>query len=83
MTDHLDQATRWAAEHKVPLIMGEFGAYSKARTAARSRYLAAIRREMEQRRLPWIYWELAAGFGVYDPAARAFRPEIFEPLYRR
>jgi endoglucanase len=42
-----------------------------------------MRREMEQRQLPWMYWELAAGFGVYDPAARSFRPEVFEPLFRR
>lgn len=79
----LEIARQWRDQHGYPVVVGEFGAYSKARTAARSRYLAAIRREMEQRRLPWIYWELAAGFGVYDPAARAFRPEIFEPLYRR
>jgi endoglucanase len=79
----LEIARQWRDRHGYPVVVGEFGAYSKAPAAARSSYLTAIRREMEQRQLPWMYWELAAGFGVYDPAARAFRPEIFEPLYRR
>ena len=79
----LEIARQWRDDNGYPVVVGEFGAYGKAPAAARSRYLSAVRREMEQRQLPWMYWELAAGFGVYDPAARSFRPEIFEPLYRR
>ena len=79
----LEIARQWRDQHGYPVVVGEFGAYSKAPAAARDRYLVAIRREMEQRKLPWMYWELAAGFGVYDPVARAFRPEVFEPLFRR
>ena len=79
----LEMARQWREQHGYPVVVGEFGAYGKAPAEARRRYLTAIRREMEQRQLPWMYWELAAGFGVYDPAARAFRPEVFEPLFRR
>ncbi len=79
----LELARQWREQHGYPVVVGEFGAYGKAPAGARRRYLAAIRHEMEQRQLPWMYWELAAGFGVYDPAARAFRPEVFEPLFRR
>lgn len=79
----LELARQWRDKHGYPVVVGEFGAYGKAPAEARRRYLAAIRREMEERQLPWMYWELAAGFGVYDPAARSFRPEVFEPLFRR
>jgi endoglucanase len=79
----LELARQWREQHGYPVVVGEFGAYGKAPAAARRRYLTALRREMEQRQLPWMYWELAAGFGVYDPASRGFRPEVFEPLFRR
>jgi endoglucanase len=79
----LELARQWREQQGYPVVVGEFGAYGKAPAEARRRYLTAMRREMEQRQLPWMYWELAAGFGVYDPAARSFRPEVFEPLFRR
>ena len=45
------------------------------------RYLKAFRSLAAERGLPWMYWELASGFGVYDPVAHAFRPEIYSALY--
>jgi hypothetical protein len=68
----LELARQWREQQGYPVVVGEFGAYGKAPAEARRRYLTAMRREMEQRQLPWMYWELAAGFGVYDPAARSF-----------
>jgi endoglucanase len=35
------------------------------------------------RSLPWVYWELASGFGVYDPAAGRFRDDVLAALYGR
>jgi endoglucanase len=40
-----------------------------------------MRQEMEARGLPWMYWELAAGFGVYDRERGAFRSELKSALY--
>ena len=40
-----------------------------------------MRSEMATRQLPWIYWELASGFGLYDPVAHAWRPELTTALF--
>lgn len=74
-----------AAEHMRrrghPVFVGEFGAYAKAPAAARLRYLRRMRDAMERHGLPWFYWELAAGFGLYDPAAGRFREPVREALF--
>jgi endoglucanase len=81
IADILDLARREADRMGYPVVVGEFGAYSKASEAARVRYLSYIRQAMESRQLPWIYWELASGFGIYDPQARAFRESLKRALY--
>lgn len=77
----LDLAAADAQRRQRPMLVGEFGAYSKAPLAARVAYLRLMRNAMEARGLPWMYWELASGFGVYDPAAQRMRPELYEALY--
>ena len=64
-----------------PVVVGEFGAYSRAALGPRVRYLKAMRAEMAARQLPWMYWELAAGFGLYDPQAHAWRTDLVQALY--
>ncbi len=81
MEQHLELAQAFVKASGYPVLIGEFGAYSKAPAPARTRYLRFMREAMESRGLPWMYWELASGFGVYDPKAGRFRPEVFEPLY--
>lgn len=81
ITDILDLAVRGAERLRRPMFVGEFGAYEKAALPDRVAYLQTIRAAMEERGLPWMYWELAAGFGVYDRKAGAFRPEIKAALY--
>jgi endoglucanase len=81
MTDLLDLAVREAARLGRPVFVGEFGAYSKAALPDQLAYLQTMRSAMESRGLPWMYWELAAGFGVYDPQRGQFRPEITSALF--
>jgi endoglucanase len=76
MRGPLDTALAWSLRHRYPIYLGEFGAYGKADMAARATYTRRLRDEAERRGFSWAYWELASGFGVYDPAARAWR----EPL---
>lgn len=64
-----------------PVFVGEFGAHGQAPLAARLRYLRLKRDAMERLGLPWFYWELAAGFGVYDPMAKAWRTEVRDALF--
>ena len=77
----LDLAAADAKARQRPMLVGEFGAYSKAPLASRVAYLRLMRNAMEARQMPWMYWELASGFGVYDPAAQRMRPDLYEALY--
>lgn len=81
ITDLLDMAVREAQRLGRPVFVGEFGAYDKAAPADRIAYTRFIRNEMETRGLPWMYWELAAGFGIYDRQQGAFRPELTAALF--
>ena len=77
----LDLAANEAKRLGYPVVVGEFGAYSRAPQAARVRYLQTMRAEMAARELPWMYWELASGFGLYDPQAHAWRTDLVRALY--
>ncbi|NUQ20926.1 MAG: glycoside hydrolase family 5 protein [Gemmatimonadaceae bacterium] len=80
MTQPLDAAKRWSDAHHYPVYVGEFGAYSKADEASRVTFDRTMRAAMESRGMTWTYWEFAAGFGVYDPAAHAFRQNLLDSL---
>ncbi len=77
---HFDLAAQWAAANGRPIYLGEFGAYSKADLESRVRWTTCVARAAEARGMAWAYWELASGFGVYDPAARAWREPLLEAL---
>ncbi len=75
-----DEVSQWATRHHVRILLGEFGAYSKADLPSRVRWTSFVARTAEQHGFPWAYWEFAAGFGVYDPNARLWRPDLLEAL---
>jgi endoglucanase len=81
IVEPLDLAAAASKRLNYPIFIGEFGAYSKAPLEARVNYLREFESAARNRHIPWIYWELASGFGLYDPQANAFRPHIFEALY--
>jgi endoglucanase len=81
MTEPLDLARADSQRRDVPIFVGEFGAYSQAPQPARLRYLIAMRDAMAARSLPWMYWELASGFGLYDPQTHQFRTVLKDALY--
>ncbi len=83
MTAVLDKTVREATRLGYPCFIGEFGVYEKAPDAARLRYAREMRDAMESRGLPWFWWELAAGFGVYDPKAHRFKQGLRDALYGR
>lgn len=73
-------AAAWSAANHYPVFLGEFGAYEKGEMASRARFTRLMRDQAEARGITWTYWEFAAGFGVYDPAAHAFRGQLREAL---
>jgi endoglucanase len=79
----LDLAVSEAKRLNYPIFVGEFGSYSKAPEASRIAYSRFMRDSLEERALAWFYWELASGFGVFDPDANQFRSPLAEALYGR
>jgi len=78
--DDLDLAKRIADQNGWRLYMGEFGAYGKADMNSRERWTRYLVQEAEARGIAWAYWEFAAGFGVYDREAGAWRKELLSAL---
>jgi len=80
MTAPLDLAKAWSAAAHYPVYVGEFGAYSKADDGSRIEFNQKMRDAMESRGMTWGYWELASGFGVYDPQTLRFRAALLASL---
>ena len=81
ITAHFDSVADWAKRHPgVRILLGEFGAYSKAEMPSRARWTEYITREAERHGFAWAYWEFAAGFGIYDPDAKDWREELLKAL---
>jgi len=76
----LATAKAWSDALRYPIFLGEFGAYSKGDMRSRVSYTRLVRDQAEARGIPWSYWELAAGFGVYDPAAHTWRTPLKDAL---
>lgn len=75
-----EAAHNWSVAHGYPLHLGEFGAYQMADMDSRVAFTRQMRDLAEARGISWTYWELAAGFGVYDPVAHAWRTPLKDAL---
>ncbi|WP_216321346.1 glycoside hydrolase family 5 protein [Deinococcus aestuarii] len=73
-------AAAWARAHGRPLFLGEFGAYGRADPASRVRWAAFVRAEAERLGMSWGWWELASGFGVYDPKQNVWNRPLLRAL---
>ncbi len=79
----LDTAIRWAVEHRRPIYLGEFGAYSRADMESRARWTQFVADEAIRRRIGFAYWEFCAGFGLYDADKKQWREPLKKALLRR
>lgn len=77
---NFDLVATWARQQHVRILLGEFGAYSKADMASRVRWTDFVARTAERYGFPWAYWELASDFGIYDPGANAWRAPLLRAL---
>ena len=81
ITNHFDSVAEWAKrQNNVRILLGEFGAYSKADMDSRVRWTEFVRSEAEDHGFAWAYWELASGFGIYDPEAKVWREALLKAL---
>jgi endoglucanase len=74
------RAAAWAKKNERPLYLGEFGAYQAADMASRARWTRAVAREAEKHGFSWAYWDFCAGFGAYDPQAKAWHQPLLKAL---
>jgi endoglucanase len=75
-----DSVQDWAAQHRVRVLLGEFGAYHTAPTDSRLRWTTFIREQAEAHGFAWAYWDFGSGFGVYDPATHTWQAELVKAL---
>ena len=80
VTANFDEVAAWAKTNNRPVLLGEFGAYSRAELDSRARWTAFVAREAEKRGFAWAYWEFCAGFGVYDPLTKRWREPLLKAL---
>lgn len=80
VTSHFDSVAEWAQRKNVRILLGEFGAYSRAPHDSRIRWTEFVRSEAERHGFAWAYWEMASGFGAYDPVAHAWREDLLKAL---
>lgn len=79
--DELDVAKNWSQAHgNIPVLMGEFGAYSKADLTSRANWTAYVRKQAETRGFYWTYWEFSSGFGVYDNGSGQWNAQLAAAL---
>jgi endoglucanase len=76
----LTMAKAWSDANRYPIFLGEFGAYSKGDMRSRVAFTRLVRDQAEARGMSWSYWELASGFGAYDPVAHAWRAPLRDAL---
>jgi endoglucanase len=75
-----NRAVEWANEQGRPLYLGEFGAYQAAEMDARVRWTTAVVEEANARLIPYAYWELRSGFGLYDFDKRTWRRPLLDAV---
>ena len=76
----LQEAADWGKAHKVPIYLGEFGAFEMAPQESRVIWTNLIARTCESLNISWSYWEFGAGFGVYDLNSKSWKRELTTAL---
>jgi endoglucanase len=73
-------AKSFGTTHKIPVHIGEFGAYSKADIESRERWTTYLARWFEEQGFSWAYWEFSAGFGIYNPTTKQYLTPLVNAL---
>ena len=68
MKPAFDTMRDWSVKYSAPVIVNEFGVLSHfAPRQSRLDWLAAMRRQAEERCIGWTHWDFQDGFGLIDP----------------
>ena len=80
----IDRAARWARQHDVRLLLGEFGASVELNAPARLAWLKAVREASESQNIGWALWgyDDIMGFALHPRAGArpALDPAVLSAL---
>jgi endoglucanase len=80
----LNTAKAWGERHNRPLYVGEWGPARGTDYASRARYIRYVQGELNNRGLPWAYWDFGSdSWGIFDKANNRFYPELLNALFNR
>jgi len=77
----ISQAKTWSEEYGRPIHFGEFGAFTKADQASRTRYYAAFRQALDEAGIGWAIWDWKSGFNYWDTKTQRPLPGMREALF--
>ena len=81
VTDLYNGVSKWSKKNGgMPVLMGEFGAYSACDPLSRVRWTEFCAREAERHGFAWTYWEFASGFGIYGKNSKKFDMPLLKAL---
>lgn len=76
----LEPVFQYSQEKKIPVNIGEFGAFNKADMESRALWTTFCARLFESYGFSWHYWEFCSGFGIYNPKNGRFYDELVKAL---
>jgi endoglucanase len=79
--EEFNKAAQFSRRYKVPIFMGEFGAYSKADMDSRVRWTRHVVGLAKRNGFSTAYWEFkTGGFGVYKADSDQWNQELLQAL---
>jgi endoglucanase len=78
--EDFDGVRAWAADHRRPIFLGEFGAYENGDMDSRVRYISAVARAAEAHGFAWAVWQFETDFAAYDMARDDWNAPILGAL---
>ena len=75
-----DAVAAWAATHRRPVYLGEFGVYDAVPVGQRATYAGAVARAATARGWPWAFWQFDHDFALYDTARRRWIRPVLDAL---
>jgi len=80
ITAAFDIVSCWSKENRVPINMGEYGAYYKADLSSRILWTSFISQLADSYGFSRHYWEFCSGFGIYDPVTEKWNKPLLNAL---
>ncbi len=82
----MHKAGMWAAQHQVPMYLGEFGVYdppdSPVDQASKLAWIRSLRHAAEYYGIGWAFFEFGNEFGVYNRRKNSLNQAMLDALLR-